>query len=164
MRQPIFETAATARPRTSEGSAYALAGAAGLLAALLGGVGWIVATEVTGLEIGYVAIGAAWLVGMSIRQFKASDANGYGYLSAALSLLAIVAGDAGTVVAAWSTHDHIDFFAELRTVATGDLLNAMVRSSDLMTIVFYVIAIIAGYRVAMGHRTATGNGPPRATA
>ncbi|MBX7222003.1 MAG: hypothetical protein K1Y36_18775 [Blastocatellia bacterium] len=83
-----------AQPVATEDEPNLLKGiAAGTVAAIIGSVIWIVISGVTHYQIGWMAVGVGFLVGISIQKFGKGSDPVFGFAGAGLSLAACVAGN-----------------------------------------------------------------------
>jgi hypothetical protein len=84
-------------------SRFARAGAFGVGAAAVGALLWYVVTEVTGYEIGLVAIAVGWLVGAAVRAgTKGRGGVTYQVMAVVLTYLAIVSTYVPQILASFS--------------------------------------------------------------
>src|ERR1043165_2131467 len=71
---------------------YAVALAAGIAAAVIGGIAWAVITVTTEFQIGYMAIGVGFLVGFAVRLGHGRDKI-FGFTGAILALVGCLMGN-----------------------------------------------------------------------
>lgn len=123
-------------------------------AAVLGAIVWAAVTVATNFQIGWMAIGVGFLVGLSVRQFGRGTTLGFRVIGAALALIGCVLGNLLTV-----SH----FAAAANGVTIFDVVSQldMARSIELLTIgfapmdiLFYVLAVYAGYKYSVQGTTA----------
>jgi len=137
------------------------AGAAALGAALWAGV-----TLVTGVQIGFMAIGIGYLVGLTVRAFGKGIDPVFGVVGAVLSLCGCVVGNLLAVTAMIATHQGVPF-ADAVSQLTPELAYELMRASfSPMDLIFYGLAVYEGYRVSFRRvspeelqRMLTGSGP-----
>jgi hypothetical protein len=119
---------------------------AGLAAALVGAGLWGVITALTKYQIGWMAVGVGFLVGMAVRTFGKGIDKPFGIAGAGISVLGCMAGNLLAVCIMISQQQQVPFSQILSglnpEVATG-LIKATFNPMDLL---FYGLAIYAGYR------------------
>lgn len=81
-----------------------------MLASLVGACIWAAISVATGYQIGYVAIGVGFLVGMAVKIFGKGIDQVYGYIGAVLSLFGCVLGNLFTIILFVSVYENIPFF------------------------------------------------------
>lgn len=123
----------------------ALSGAA---AALVGAVAWAAITYLTSYQIGWMAIGVAFLVGWAMRTFGKGVDKLFGVTGAALALLGCLAGNLfmlAALIAREETASIVEvlMIMVLSPVAVIELLAATFSPIDLL---FYALALYYGYR------------------
>ncbi len=122
--------------------------AAGLLAALVGAVIWAIITYVTDYQIGWMAIGVAFVVGWVLRTFGKGVDKVFGYTGAGLALLGCVAGNLFAIAAVIAREEsaslvQVFMFMVLNPAMDIELLAETFSPIDLL---FYGFAIYYGYR------------------
>ena len=125
---------------------FGLATAAGIVAALIGGVLWAVVTVVTKTELGLMAIGVGFLVGRAIRTAGQGIDPKFGYLGALCALAGCVLGNLLSDVAFYADLMKIGLpqaFASLSVDLLTKLVSGFFKPMDLL---FYAIAIYEGYK------------------
>ncbi len=81
------------RTSGSPSQRFLVAGALGLGAAIVGGIGYGAFTLATGWNIGIIAIAVGWFVGLAVRKGSGMrGGRGYQFLAAALTYLAVGGG------------------------------------------------------------------------
>ena len=141
-RQPTFVADAPASGN------LALAGVAGLVAALVGAVLWAFLASATHLKIGYAAVGVGYLVGLAMRAAGKGRSPVFGYVGAALALFGCVVGDIlsdCSVLATQISKPLTEVLGLLTPASAFDLLQAGFQPLDAL---FYILAAMAGYRNA----------------
>ena len=121
----------------------------GLLAALVGAVCWATVTVLTGYQIGWMAVGVGFLVGLAVRLGGKGWSKGYGFLGAALALLGCLLGNALTIVGYASKELDIGLFQIFGTVDLSLIPSLMAKTFDAMDLLFYGIAIYMGYKYSV---------------
>lgn len=123
----------------------------GIVACLVGAAVWGLVSYSTGYQIGYMAIGIGFLVGLAVRQ-----GNGitpiFGIIGAVLSLLSCVMGDFFSIVALVAQEYDVSFMEALTGVDYGEMASIMLENAASMTILFYGIALYEGYKLSFSEQ------------
>ena len=119
---------------------------AGILAGLIGAVLWAVITVSTEFQIGYMAIGIGFLVGFGMRTFGKGIEPIFGILGAIVSLASCILGNFFTIVGFVSKEDGTNPLQMLGYIDYSVVPSVMIESFQPMDILFYGIAVWAGYK------------------
>ncbi len=127
-----------------------------LFLALLGGLGaagvgagiWGLISATTGLQIGWMAVGIGFLVGLAVRAFGKGIDRVYGLIGGGLALLGCLAGNLLTVCILVAKEEAIPLFDLLGRVNVGIALELMQVSFSPMDLLFYGLAVYEGYRLS----------------
>ncbi len=133
-------------PLNPETHSLPLALIAGCAAAAVGAARWAAVTVVTGLKIGWVAVGIGFLVGYAVRVFGKGSEPAFQALGAVLSLLGCLAGNLLMVCVFVSRQENIPLLTILTHLHPSIILNLMVETFSPMDLLFYGIAVYEGYR------------------
>ena len=120
----------------------------GSFAAVVAAVLWAAITLYSGYQIGWMAIGVGFLVGITIRYFGRGVDRAFAVTGAALALLGCALGNAFVALGILSRQDAAPFiavFSELELRILWDISTANFRPMDLL---FYVIAAYEGYKLS----------------
>jgi hypothetical protein len=131
-----------------------LGGLAGFGAAVLGAVLWAVITVGTHYQIGSMAIGVGWLVGVTVRYFGKGATPGFGALAAGLTLLSCLAGNVFAICLVASrqeTYMLVNPLASLPPVLVVKLLQMTFSPIDLL---FYGLAVYESFKLSFRRVTA----------
>ena len=121
--------------------------------ALLGAIAWGAITAATHFQIGYMAVGVGFLAGYGMRMLGGGRDRADGVIAGIVAFLGCVLGNLLTIVIDFAPHD-----AAHRSVAELALLLLlnpklawlmMNESFSIMDVVFYALAVYAGYRTAL---------------
>jgi hypothetical protein len=131
-----------------------LLGTLGAIAgAILGAIAWGAITAATHFQIGYMAIGVGFLAGFGMRMLGGGRDRADGAIAGIVAFLGCVLGNLLTVVIDFAPHDNAHRgVAELTLLL---LLNPKLawfmlsENFSIMDVVFYAIAVYAGYRTAL---------------
>jgi hypothetical protein len=123
----------------------------GVIAMLVSAIIWGTITYFTEYQIGWMAIGVGYLVGVAIKFFGRGKTMTFGILGAALALVGCVLGNfmfySGMIAHEESTSFlNVFFFFLFSPVATIELFTL---AFDFMDILFYALAAYAGFSTAM---------------
>ena len=123
----------------------------GVLAMLVGAIAWGAITYFSGYQIGWIAIGIGFLVGVAIRFFGKGKTMIFGISDAVLALIGCLLGNlmfyTGIIAREEGTSFLNVFFLLLLNPAT--LLEVFTIAFDFMDILFYALAAYAGFSAAM---------------
>jgi len=121
---------------------------AGGVAALLGAGVWALVTVLTGFQIGFMAIGVGFLVGLAV-QFAGKGINKiFGVMGAALALVGCLLGNYFTVVHFVGEAEGIGFFDTLTRISPAAIPELMSITFSPMDLVFYGIAVYEGFKLS----------------
>lgn len=138
-----------------EGSFLAAIGA-GFGAALVGAVLWAGITVATGVQIGFMAVGVGFLVGLAIRNVGRGRSPKFAVAGATLALIGCVLGNLFTVLGLIANDREVRFFDLLGHALAnpGTAAGLMSDSFQVMDLLFYGIAIYEGFKLSRVPRTA----------
>jgi hypothetical protein len=128
--------------------------AAGSAAAVVGAVVWAVITVVTGWQIGYMAVGIGFLVGISIRTVGKGLRKVFGIAGGLIAGIGCAFGNLLSIcgfIASQQDMSIFDVIAQLDLQLAFDLMTA---GFSIMDLAFYAIAIWAGYQYSFRRITA----------
>ena len=123
--------------------------AAGIVAAIVGAAIWAGITVATEYQIGWMAVGVGFLVGIAVRQFGKGSTPVYGVIGAALALAGCLLGNVLTLVAFYGIGEEISFFAALGAVDFARVPAILIETGSPIDLLFYGIAISAGYKTSI---------------
>ena len=121
---------------------------AGLVGALAGAVIWAVITVFTGYQIGFMAVGVGFLVGIATRTIGKGIDKVFGIVGAAMALLGCLLGNLLTVCYFVSVAEKMDFFDVLAKLDLTVIANLLKATFNPMDLIFYAIAVYEGYRLS----------------
>jgi len=122
--------------------------AAGFIAALAGAGLWAVITVATGYQIGFMAIGVGFLVGIAIRAMGKGLDKVFGGVGAGLALLGCILGNLFTIVYFVGQAEGMGFFEVLPLLNLAAIPDLMIATFSPMDLVFYAIALYEGYQLS----------------
>ena len=123
----------------------------GVIAMLVSAIVWGAVTYFTGYQIGWMAIGVGFLVGIAIKFFGRGKTLIFGLSGAALALIGCLLGNlmfyAGVIAREDSMPFLQVFFLLLQTPAA--VMEVFTIAFDIKDILFYAIAAYAGFSTAL---------------
>ena len=120
---------------------------AGGAAALIGAALWGLITSISGYQIGYMAVGVGFLVGMAVRYAGKGIDPQFGYLGAGLSLIGCLLGNYLGIVFYFAKEAKTSFINAYQMInELSSVSSVMMESFGVMDILFYGIAIYEGYK------------------
>lgn len=151
---PQTPTAAIDQPETESNLLMGLIG--GGVAMLVSAIIWGVITYVTEYQIGWMAIGVGFLVGIAVKFFGRGKTAIYGISSAVLALIGCVLGNlifyAGIIAREeGASFLEVFFFLLVTPAATLELFTI---AFSFMDILFYGLAAWVGFSTALDIRRA----------
>lgn len=125
----------------------------GLIAALAGAAVWAVVTVSTGYQIGYMAVGVGFLVGLAIKATGKGIDKIFGIMGAVLSLFGCLLGNFLSTVGFFANAEGVGYFETLANINYSFLPEIMVDTFSPMDLLFYGIAIYQGYHFSFRQLT-----------
>jgi hypothetical protein len=137
--------------------------------ALAGAVAWATITAATTFQIGYMAVGVGFLAGYGMRVLGGGRDRADGLVAGIVSFLGCVVGNLLAVVMTIANHQHMSspetVAASIRVLTHPVLAYELLKVSfNVMDLLFYGIAIYAGYRTAMKPPAAAAAADPQLSA
>ena len=130
---------------------------AGVGASIVGALIWMGITVLSGLHIGYVALGVGALVGFAVRWAGRGHTPVFGVIGAVLTLVGILVGELLTLVQLAANGEGSSFFAVLPHLDLGKGLGAILTNSSPITYFIYAIGVYEGYKLSI----VKSGAPPR---
>ncbi|MHC1774246.1 MAG: toxin-antitoxin system YwqK family antitoxin [Lentimicrobium sp.] len=130
---------------------YAIIG--GILAALVSAALWAVITVAAKYQIGYMAIGVGILVGFGVRFFGSGIDKKFGFLGAMLAVLGCLTGNLLSQIGFYAEEQSMGFLEVLKLLDFSYIPAILAESFSPMDLLFYGIAVYAGYRFAFRQLT-----------
>jgi phosphate/sulfate permease len=121
---------------------------AGAVAALIGAVLWAVITNVTGYQIGFMAIGVGFIVGYAVRVAGKGIDQTFGIVGAVLALLGCLVGNALAILAIVASQEGLTYSELVSQVDVPIMINLMTTTFSPIDLLFYGIAIYEGYKLS----------------
>ena len=140
---------ATLREPVAPSSNLMLGVAAGVVAMFVGTAIWVGITVATNFQIGYMAVGVGFLVGLAMRFAGRGTGQPYHAIGAGLALLGCALGNlfTGCVLVAREFQTSFgEVLANLDIEMAGEIMGAMFSPMDIL---FYVLAAMAGWKYSV---------------
>ena len=118
------------------------------LAALVSTILWVVITATTKFQIGWMAVGIGFLVGICISHFGKNVETKYAVVGAIFAVLACVFGNIFAQCALAAEHEHVPFLGVLSHLTPSLATEILKEGFSPMDLLFYGLAIWAGYKYA----------------
>lgn len=134
------------RLRTEQNLAGGLIAGAG--GALVGAAAWALVTVTTNMQIGWMAVGVGFLVGIAIRTWGKGVDKVFGYAGAGLALLGCLAGNLMTVCIMVARQEEMPVMEVFSTLSPALVVDLMVQTFSPMDVLFYGIAVYEGYQLS----------------
>ncbi len=143
--QPTIDTSGLA----SRDDNLPLALIGGLVAAGIGAAIWAAVTVATGYQIGWMAVGVGFLVGIAIRKTGNGRTMVFGIAGALLALVGCIAGNLLAMVGFFAKESSASFLATLNQLDPPAAVNLLVATASPMDLLFYGIAVYEGFKLAI---------------
>jgi hypothetical protein len=122
---------------------------AGLAAAAVGAGLWALVTVVTGYQIGWMAVGVGFLVGLAVRLAGKGTTSTFQVLGAALALGGCLAGNLLTICIVAAGKLEIPLAQMVFRLRPDFVLDTMSATFSPIDLLFYGLAVYAGYRYSV---------------
>lgn len=132
---------------------FPLGTSAGLAAAVIGAVIWAVITVVTEYQIGWMAVGVGFLVGIAVRQFGKGMSMKFGIAGALLAFLGCVLGNLFSVCGFIGAQEGMSPLAVLFQIDFAVAIELLKATFSPMDLLFYGIAVYEGYQLSFRQLT-----------
>jgi hypothetical protein len=124
-------------------------------AAAAGAALWAAITVFTGYQIGWMAVGVGFLVGIAVRKFGNGTTMSFGVMGAVLSLAGCLAGNLLAVVGFFAREQAAPFFATLSGMNPSTAVNVLLQTGSPIDLLFYAIAVYEGFKLSIVPAAAT---------
>lgn len=125
----------------------------GLIAAFAGAAIWAGVTIATEYQIGWMAVGIGFLVGVAVRQVGKGVDQVFGIVGAVMALLGCVLGNVFTVAYFIARQTGTPLTEVLTQIDADTLLELLASTFQVMDLLFYAMAVYFGYRYAFRELT-----------
>ena len=120
----------------------------GLLAALLGAAIWAAVTVATEYQIGWMAVGIGFLVGLTMRYVGKGIAPLFGSVSAVLSLVGCLVGNILTYTWFIADMEGLSFMEVASQLNVAMIIGLLTSTFAAVDLLFYGLAAYFGYKYA----------------
>ena len=120
----------------------------GLFAAVAGAAVWAGVTVATGYQIGWMAVGIGFLVGVAVRAGGKGIDQAFGVVGAVLSLAGCALGNLFTVAYFVSQELGVSMVHVLAGLDPQMAVEMIAANFQVMDLLFYALAVYFGYRYA----------------
>jgi hypothetical protein len=121
----------------------------------VGAILWATVTIATSFQIGWMAVGIGAMVGGTVRVLGKGITKPFGCVGATLSLLGCLAGNLLSICVVIAQQHELPLTYVLTHLNPAAIPEAMAVSFHPMDLLFYGLAIYAGYRFAFRRVTAS---------
>lgn len=121
----------------------------GLAAAAVGAGLWALVTVLTGYQIGWMAIGVGFLVGLAVRLAGKGTTSTFQVLGAALALGGCLAGNVLTICIVAAGKLEISLTQMAFRLTPDFVLDTMSATFSPFDLLFYGLAVYAGYKYSV---------------
>jgi hypothetical protein len=138
-------------PATSSPAAQSLPRAllAGLAAAAAGAGLWALVTVLTGYQIGWMAIGVGFLVGLAVRLAGKGTTSTFQVLAAALALGGCLVGNLLTICIVGADKLGVPLTQMILGLTPDFVVDTMSAMFSPIDLLFYGLAVYAGYKYSV---------------
>jgi len=127
---------------------YIMAILGGSAAALLGAIVWATFAYVTGIQIGFMAIGVGILVGHAVRIFGHGSDASFGIIGATLAAVGCLTGDIFMVCQFIGEQQQMGTLEVLSRINLSYAIEALTEYYSFIDIIFYGLALFYGFKYA----------------
>ncbi len=121
----------------------------GLAAAVVGALVWAAIAIITNLEVGYVAVGLAFLVSLAVRYLGNGGTVIYGFIGALCSLFGILLGKVFILLWFVSKDKEVSLMTVVTHVDWGALLSAIMSNLGPIDYFFAAFALYLGFKYSI---------------
>ncbi len=121
----------------------------GLASSIIGAGLWAGITVLTGYQIGFMAIGVGFLVGMCIRVLGKGSTLTYAVMGAVFALLGCMAGNVLSMYGIFAKEFQTTIGNAYNLIGPIDMLKETFQPMDLL---FYALAVYEGFRFSIFSR------------
>jgi len=121
----------------------------GITAAAIGAIGWAAVTYLTNNQLGAMAVAVGALVGFAVRKFGKGIDIQFRILAALLALLGCLVGNLLVVCIIIARHGGFSVIGVISELTPAGAIKWLQATFDPVDIVFYGIAVYAGFKFAV---------------
>jgi uncharacterized membrane protein len=127
---------------------FIFGGVAGLVAALVGAAIWAAVTYYTSYQIGYMALGIGYLVGVVMFRFGHGRSQSFGVLAAVLALCGCILGNLFSACAFAADQLNVPMMKIVETLTPSVAIEILQEGFSAIDALFYLLAVSAAYRAS----------------
>lgn len=142
--QPVLEEAPLYKAKSSGSFAAGILG--GVIGAIIGAILWGIISVWIDMQIGWMAVGVGALVGLGVRFLGKGASIKFGIAGAILAFLGCVLGNVVMIYIVISREFGIPLWEVITTLTAGDIFEMLKELFNLIDILFYALALYAGFR------------------
>lgn len=124
----------------------------GFIAALVGALIWAGITYASGYEIGWIAVGIGFLVGITVKVLGRGVTSTFGIVGGGMALLSVVLGKALAIVALVAFELQTDWLSVMTAVGPAGMLAIFQETFSPIDLLFYGIAIWEGFKLSVNDK------------
>lgn len=121
----------------------------GLMGALVGAGLWAAITVFTEFQIGWMAVGVGFLVGIAVRTLGKGVDRVFGFVGAGIALFGCLLGNLLATCGFIAQQQDMPFFEVLTRLNPEIIVDLMVATFSPMDLVFYGFAVYEGYKLSI---------------
>lgn len=123
-------------------------GLTGLAAAIAGAGTWAAITVYTNYQIGFMAVGVGYLVGLTMRKFGHGHSSLFGGIAAILAVLGCVTGNLLSACAFAADELQVSLGTILKVLSPSAALGLLQEGFSPIDALFYFLAVSAAFRTS----------------
>ena len=127
--------------------------AGGMIGAVIGAAIWTGVTYTTQYQIGWMAVGVGFLVGVLVRHMGRGIDKSFGVIGAVFALLGCLIGNILSMCAFVAHDQNASFFAIVGKLTPEIAIDILVQTFSPIDLLFYGIALYEGYRFSFRRLT-----------
>lgn len=136
------------RVKTGTSENFVIGGVAGALAALTGAATWAAITFYTKYQIGFMAIGIGYLVGIVMRKFGHGESQGFGILAAILAIVGCLIGNLLSACAFFADEMKLPMMEIVSSLTPTMAVEILMDGFSVIDLLFYFLAVSAAFRAS----------------
>jgi hypothetical protein len=144
--QPITTQNQVTMPAVTKEGNFVAGISGGVIAAIIGAILWGIISIWIERQIGWMAIGVGALVGLGVRIFGKGTSAKFGIVGAILAILGCLAGNVVMIYIAISREYGLGIWEVVTNLSLKDVFEIQKELFELIDILFYALALYAGYR------------------
>ena len=118
----------------------------GFISCLVGASLWAGITVYSGYQIGWMAVGVGFLVGVSVRYFGKGVSLKFGFIGGGFALLACLLGNLFSIIGFISVEEGLNFFQTMLAINYAVIPEIMISTFNPIDLLFYGFALYGGYQ------------------